>query len=539
MNNSVSPFDFRRPLRLLIVADGLIHFSATKFGLSEFIQKGITTGVNPWSHLEITTARRGEDFDRCSNLCDFVFDKSSFGIEKFDQVWLFGQEGEEAPHIQDSEIEVIADFMNHGGGVFATGDHKSLGAAMCGGIPRVRKMRKWFFKLATSLGMRAPGEEDETRLDTLQIGDPGFQMDDQSDNIPQRIQPKYFREPCGTLSFPHPLLTGRESPISVLPDHMHEGECVVPKGSELKGTFTVNGKEFCEFPVWESDKPMPPETVAIGTSAGGYWKSLLGTDVMPVEPRCFKVIVVYEGDRIAVDGTKLGRVVVDSSFHHFVDINLRGTGSTDPNKKGLYDANDNPTPEYESIKQYYRNIVKWLTPATVRMGMYEALLLELRFNSFLIEEISPLPSPEFNDILHAGAVTRKVLAQRFSPSEPLLCALSLLDNAHDPRLGLTMQRLLDPWRPTSQQASMLLKAINSTFFVDSILGIAMLNVANELPHDEFRAARKLSTLETPLTLIPRTISNDTLAQLASVIDRSREKLGEISSLLQPSPPPGS
>jgi hypothetical protein len=41
-------------------------------------------------------------------------------------------------------MQAILNFMNSGGGVFATGDHYKLGACLCGAIPRVRSMRKWF-----------------------------------------------------------------------------------------------------------------------------------------------------------------------------------------------------------------------------------------------------------------------------------------------------------------------------------------------------------------------------------------------------------
>jgi hypothetical protein len=65
-------------------------------------------------------------------------------------VWLFGYEGwnyqvtPPGDPLGAAEIQAIANFMEGGGGVFATGDHAGMGSFMCGSIPRIRTMRKWF-----------------------------------------------------------------------------------------------------------------------------------------------------------------------------------------------------------------------------------------------------------------------------------------------------------------------------------------------------------------------------------------------------------
>lgn len=48
--------------------------------------------------------------------------------------------------IQEDELLVLARFMQNGGGILASGNHEGLGSYMCGRIPRVRTMRKWFAK---------------------------------------------------------------------------------------------------------------------------------------------------------------------------------------------------------------------------------------------------------------------------------------------------------------------------------------------------------------------------------------------------------
>jgi hypothetical protein len=59
-----------------------------------------------------------------------------------DQVWLFGfQSSGSEP--SDEELRAISEFMDSGGGLFATGDHSALGKALCSEVPRARSMRRW------------------------------------------------------------------------------------------------------------------------------------------------------------------------------------------------------------------------------------------------------------------------------------------------------------------------------------------------------------------------------------------------------------
>ena len=73
-----------------------------------------------------------------------------------------------------------------------------------------------------------------------------------SDAIPQTVAPRLY--PSGPSfpyfikrAHPHPLLCGPNGIIRVLPDHPHEGECIVP--SNLAAPFTVDGSAFDVYPV--------------------------------------------------------------------------------------------------------------------------------------------------------------------------------------------------------------------------------------------------------------------------------------------------
>ena len=72
-------------------------------------------------------------------------------LSQYDVLWLIGDEGynDGSPLTTDTEITdpekiAVANFMAGGGGVFAVGDHDGIGAYMCGKLPRVRVMRRWF-----------------------------------------------------------------------------------------------------------------------------------------------------------------------------------------------------------------------------------------------------------------------------------------------------------------------------------------------------------------------------------------------------------
>ena len=142
-------------ISVLIVADGFISFVESEFGLSELIDKALRPSTMPWERFEIVKAHRADNAKGADILC-FKFDQIPSGphshpLSYYDQIWLFGSESEKdkdgRPNqftLSDSERTQLAKFMNDGGGVFATGDHLDLGAALCGRVPRVRNMRKWF-----------------------------------------------------------------------------------------------------------------------------------------------------------------------------------------------------------------------------------------------------------------------------------------------------------------------------------------------------------------------------------------------------------
>ena len=331
-----------------------------------------------------------------SNPTSFHFDDPGLDLTVYDEIWLFGFEGldfgkpvgpvsgtAEPGRLSDSELAKITEFMNAGGGVFATGDHDGLGAGLSGFIPRVRYMRKWFNEGDTSTGLPPlwvgngnwPGS-GATRADTLQKGatDVGnvFFFDDQSDDIPQ---------PLTVLVPSHPVVQGATGVLAVYPDHMHEGEVMAPTGIMLKqtsatdNTLSFAGPNFTEFPkigVYQV-VPIVLAQCSIGTG-GGLTGHVVDVPVPPdgedvlCENKNFTgdatVCMVRSNDTLAAyDGhtVNVGRIVTDSSFHHFLDLNLLGDPcSKVPTKQQGFNASAEGKAALKELKAFYVNIATWL-----------------------------------------------------------------------------------------------------------------------------------------------------------------------------------
>lgn len=394
-------------VRILIVLDGgeggrALSFSRSTFGLWSLLN---TLRNNPefYVRFDVTRAHRQTDpykphltfpfpsldyrlyAPRWEN---FRFDQENFDIDQFDEVWLFGSRADDATRLSDAELEVLARWMDAGGGLFAVGDHETLGEAMCARVPRAGTMRKW------TIAQGVPTQFGLDRSDTLESGhDADWTFDDESDDVPQRITPRLFPRgpaspPWRQLYEPHPVLCGKRGIIDILPDHPHEGEIIDESTINLSATFNFNGYAGDEYPTF---KIGPIATAALGP--GGVGPEFPGrpspvtiawADVLPnhtwdsdafkkdVTPHRFGVLGAYNGH-----ASNVGRVFVDATWHHWFDENLTG-------RQGMLDSDpDNPenpkrqgflaTPQgrahYYRIQEYHRNVALWLAPKSVQLCM--------------------------------------------------------------------------------------------------------------------------------------------------------------------------
>ena len=318
-------------------------------------------------------------------------DKGTLILDDYDEVWLFGitpnaNFAQSKASILGSNVcptndDLIAltRWMNRGGGVLAMGDHASLGANLCARIPRVWTMRRWTEEDG------APPRIGEDRVDTNQpmwdsqnpnINTPPetIPFEAQSDDIPQKIQPRKYK--VGSYIFggwrPHPVLCGGKlGVLDVLPDHPHEGWIKETTDINLNADILLDSPPADinteEYPTISGNQPKP-EVIAWGNTLPSppYDFEKGETDA-----KHFGVIGAYDGQKIS-----LGRVVVDSTWHHWMSINLSGDYEPffdgDPDVAGnqdlvgLKEANDT---NYKKVIAYYKNVAVWLAPPTKQQSM--------------------------------------------------------------------------------------------------------------------------------------------------------------------------
>lgn len=424
-------------VNVLIVTDGGLDFGLGGFGLSEFITsfERLEQESNVNIQYRVTLGHRksqaslqfqGIDPMLLTNntihnrITDFNFD-TSVTLSSFDQVWIFGiSSGQLA--LSAVEITTITDYMNGGGGLFCTGDHGSLGAALCSQIPRVKDMRHWA-DTDSNNDLNEVSMNGRRRNDTNQP-DPGnatsTSFANQSDNIPQKIAVRTFGG-----GMPHPLLSistniRPSGIIDIMPDHPHEGEC------KQETSFTV------AHPRTAVNHTIYSQIIATSFVIGGNTSG--GKN--PTVPHCFPSISVWDG-RPALHG----RIAIDSTWHHFVNINLTGSGSG----VGL-DAAD-----FDVIQNYYMNTARWISRRKFILCSYKFILVDMLKNSQIIESSMDVPDAPLEEIaiydLHSiGALAREIMSDINSPAFAEEFMLTAMEEVNP-----TFAKKLNNWRPREEE----------------------------------------------------------------------------------------
>ncbi len=418
-------------LKILMVVDSIggeflnISFSFSNFGLSATLD---TLRTNPefFVRFDVTRAHRQTDTSKPDpdtqpgaherygpHFEKFRFTQPGFNIDDYDQVWLFGirEDPDDAERLTDEELGVLAAWMDRGGGLFAAGDHAQLGASMCSRVPRAATMRKW------TREQGVPPAEGPTRHDTLRRGhDSFYDFDDESDDTPMEILLKYYDlaswSPFRRRRAPHSLLCGSTGPIDVLPDHPHEGEVIDEATIDLGRTFgPFAGYGGAEYPSAGGAQPSP-EVIAWAQVRPDHTNDS-DRNKQAANPKTFGVIGAYDGHPV-----DRGRVAVDSTWHHWFDVNLTGRLvrylNTEPqsleNPKTLgFLATPAGRAQYARIQNYFRNTAIWLAskPKQRCMALRAIWGCVLRYPA--AERLHPdLP------IWELGQVARDVIGQRAS-----------------------------------------------------------------------------------------------------------------------------
>lgn len=402
-------------VKILVVVDTEISLTASPgaFGVGRVVEliRGASVGC---MRFDVTLARRsaappgvnpspapdqpkyeGFRFDQKES------DGTTYSVDLFDEIWCFGfKPGNDggpdtnisqasAVPVTDSELKVVTRWMNESqGGVFATGDHDYLGASMCSRMPRIGTMRLW----TNADGVPPIGGPD--RIDTNRPATPGqadvagtpdvMPFSNQSDAVPQQIEWVAWSIDRLTRFIvkrrPHPVLCHPKlGPIDVMPDHPHEGRCFdthVDRRTgraeiNLGGTYAFDGFTGEDYPTKDGIRPTPL-VIAYGTT-------------LPDPPynhekqdspfKRFPMISVYDGHQ-----AEIGRVAVDSTWHHWMDQNL-----------GDIEAASDKT-AWEKISRYFVNLAVWLAPPSIPRRCFALHLFKNHFEYLGFREFSPRAS---------------------------------------------------------------------------------------------------------------------------------------------------
>lgn len=367
-------------------------------------------GINTPAYL-----RYGPNFEnfRFTTTADDIKTKKKFNIGDYDQIWLFGVRAnkDDSDRLDNNELQILTDWMENGGGLFATGDHDDLGASLCSRVPRASKMRMWTDIINNGVVVKSPPRPTGAdRHDTLVKGhDNTYTFDDESDDIPMRITPKYYYNwswhPFYRTKHPHPVLCGKDGVIDVLPDHPHEGEIIEENQVDINQKLYNGNPEFPKVGV----NNFRPEVIAHAHVLADH------TNVSDINKRAanakkFGAIGVYDGYL-----TGKGRVAVDSTWHHWFDVNLIGRpvvnlntapfDASNPKTQGFL-ATPSGQLAFKKIQNYFINIGLWLAPKNDRLCMLKGLLWGYVVQYPAVERLS-LKMP----ILELGVTARDALGR--------------------------------------------------------------------------------------------------------------------------------
>jgi len=354
---------WRRPakVRVLLYADGSVRFNGGPFLGLRYVTTLLESRAYYYADFDVASAHRdGTDPSASISGAKRLTDLDI--MNKYDEIWFFGINS--SPNLTPAEVALLDQFMSapKSGGVLVTGDHASLGRGIAGQITRAGQMRRY-----PAPDSFAPGWNT-----TLEDGpDPGatFDFNDQSDDRPQTI--RYKRYSLGApFAFqrryrPHPVLCGPDGPIDVLPDHQHEGEAIapMPAAGDANWPTKLGHQERPEVIAWGRIKD--PAATKHGQEIG--------------------VISAYNGHNVDV-----GRVLADSTWHHWFDINLTGIAAP-PSPYAGFDDTVAGQAALKKIDAYFLNCAVWLAPPDKQQAMRNAAWWSILWTDRVVELPLELP----------------------------------------------------------------------------------------------------------------------------------------------------
>lgn len=383
---------FKRPakVRIALYAEGTIAFNGGSFQGLQRVVAALKSDPWPWVKFEPVLIHRNSDpsADQQNKPLDQI------NLDSFDELWLFGFASGDL--LTPGERAAVNTFMDKGGGVLHTGDHASLGQGIAGSLKRAGLMRQY----------PAPEAAPGVWNNTLRSGANAiYEFIDQSDDVPQDIRLKWYSDWRFTVGnalrrrYPHPVLCGSDGPIYIFPDHQHEGVAVAPVPSP---------------PDWPSKNGYTPRAEVIA------WGRIEAPDADI--GREFGLVSVYDGH-----GVDVGRIVADSTWHHWFDINLDGFTATPLGLTRL-----------KTIERYFLNVAAWLAPKAKQKHMRDGV-----FAIAVRRDPLVMLNPRILDPWVLGSLARDALGQ-FAPQ--CLIIQWVLD-VIPPLVREQLKKIIDPDPP--------------------------------------------------------------------------------------------
>jgi hypothetical protein len=378
-------YEFRWPARLhhtmrvLLVAHGKPELTR--------VVEAVTTELPYHINVEVTTARH------VSSRGDFRF--TTTDLAAYDQIWLVSAGG--APDLAPGELTALYTFMQGGGGLYATGD----GGALFRRIPRVRGMRNW--ARASGAGV-VPNSPVVVKPVQYPVGWPSLGRTD---------------------SAPHPVMCGRDGPITVLPPPSVRGR--VETSVDRTSRVDVEGTVVDEFPYSNTETPT---VIAVGAGPEGA---------------DFNLVSAYDGHRAGV-----GRIVVDAIGHGLFAAMVEQLVGPHDAVRAVIAANATPSIEqvsladhWRQIKDYFQNIAIWLGRADSqhRVRRLGLLLAANHVDALMTWRPHEIEEPEHRlpYLRDLGVKTQDAL-HRFAPQR------QRIDVAADVLRQLHIDGLVSHWR---------------------------------------------------------------------------------------------
>jgi hypothetical protein len=132
----------------------------------------------------------------------------------------------------------------------------------------------------------------------------------------------------------------------------------------------------------------------------------------PDKPRIYNLVAAYDGDAAGV-----GRIVADSSFHHFINLNLKNIPAAAVACKPVPDMLEavcKPVPgtPLDHIAQFYANLALWLAPAKLRDSVRKEMFFRASTHIIVSEELG-------NSTAHVGRAAKAALASEVGAANVL------------------------------------------------------------------------------------------------------------------------